>query len=220
MRQRSTKKVEYVKVQLSIENIEYIKSKGSFANIINKLLDKESNIGIIGSKLLFYYKSDTLQAIGGKFNKYTAYFGEIGKNTKDLVSKNLEYSFASYAIGASMMVPRRYVENVGLLYEGYFLYYEEIDWSERGRQKNYTTAICQSSIVYHKEGGSTQQNKKLNLKIEYFKYKNLIIFYNHFYKYLVPIAYFRLVIKMSKKVFKGQFDEAKLILKVILKIKP
>ncbi len=175
-----------------------------------------NQVGIIGSDLLFYHNPEIRQALGGKFCKYSAGFYELGKYTK-ATSETVQK--IDYAIGASMFVSKDFIEKVGLMNENYFLYYEEIDWSVRGRKKNFMTIACPSSIVYHKEGGTTHIKNKKNLAIEYYKYKNLLEFYKTFYKYLIPIAYLRLCIKMIKKTTLGDLDEAKLIFNVILGMK-
>lgn len=199
-------------------NNDTVVEKDALTHLINCQNNQDIKSGIVGSKLLFYYKPDTIQATGGKFNKYSAYFSEINKNMKVINITSSECDI-DYAIGASMLVSKEFIEQVGLLCESFFLYYEEIDWSIRGNKKNFMTRACPLSVVYHKEGGTTHIKNKKNLKIEYYKYINLIVLYKRFYRYLMPIAYFRLMMKMSKKLWQGKRDEAKLILKVILGLK-
>ena len=40
-----------------------------------------------------------------------------------------------YVSGASMLASRAFLENVGLMEESYFLYFEELDWALRARGK-------------------------------------------------------------------------------------
>jgi GT2 family glycosyltransferase len=44
---------------------------------------------------------------------------------------NLIVTETSYPHGACMMIRKKCLEELGLLYEGYFLYYEELDFAER-----------------------------------------------------------------------------------------
>jgi GT2 family glycosyltransferase len=60
----------------------------------------------------------------------------------------------SYVAGASLCVTRAFVEQIGLLDESYFLYYEELDWAARSRGR-FGIACADDSIVYHKGGAST-----------------------------------------------------------------
>src|SRR6185437_1326402 len=52
-----------------------------------------------------------------------------------------------------MMVSRAFLETVGLMDEGYFLYFEEIDWAIRAEGR-FTLGWAPQSFVWHKEGGS------------------------------------------------------------------
>lgn len=47
------------------------------------------------------------------------------------------------------------LEELGLLYEGYFLYYEEYDFTERVRQAGYKIYFQPNSSILHKESIST-----------------------------------------------------------------
>jgi len=51
------------------------------------------------------------------------------------------------------LVRRPFLEQIGLMSENYFLYFEEIDWATRARGK-YSLAYAPRSVVYHKEGRS------------------------------------------------------------------
>jgi GT2 family glycosyltransferase len=52
-----------------------------------------------------------------------------------------------------MLVRRAYLEQIGLMQEDYFLYYEEIDWCTRGKDK-FRLGYAPNSLVFHKEGAS------------------------------------------------------------------
>lgn len=53
------------------------------------------------------------------------------------------------ASGAAMLVKREVFEQVGLLDESFFLYYEEVDWSLKARQAGYRILAVPSSVVWH-----------------------------------------------------------------------
>lgn len=82
-------------------------------------------------------------------------------------SKVLETSYESvikgifetnFAYGAAMMIPRYVYESVGGLCEDYFAYYEELDWSNRIREKNFKIYHNSEALVYHKGSMSTVSN--------------------------------------------------------------
>lgn len=60
----------------------------------------------------------------------------------------------AYAHGAAMMVPRKVATEVGLMSERFFLYYEELDWSEQIRKAGYKHFVQPAAKIYHKESAS------------------------------------------------------------------
>lgn len=57
--------------------------------------------------------------------------------------------------GASMIIRRQVFEDIGLLDEGYFLYFEEVDFCFRVRQAGWQCWYVPDSRVMHLEGAST-----------------------------------------------------------------
>ncbi|MCX7396101.1 MAG: glycosyltransferase family 2 protein [Planctomycetales bacterium] len=57
--------------------------------------------------------------------------------------------------GAAMMVRRQVFEQIGLLDEGYFLYFEELDFCDRARAAGWEVWHEPASRVMHLEGAST-----------------------------------------------------------------
>jgi hypothetical protein len=112
--------------------------------------------GMCGSTLLSYDNPRFFQALGGSiYNRWTARGGHIGMGYQgdrlpncDAVERRMKY-----VVGASMMVRRTFLDQIGLMSEAYFLYFEEIDWATRARGK-YSLAYAPQSVVYHKEGSS------------------------------------------------------------------
>lgn len=64
--------------------------------------------------------------------------------------------------GAAMMVRREVFEDIGLLDEDYFLYFEELDFCHRARRAGWQTWLEPAARVTHLEGAATgiQQGRK------------------------------------------------------------
>ena len=71
-------------------------------------------------------------------------------------------------IGACMMVRRHAVEQVGLLDENYFLFFEETDWCYRMKKLGWRIYHVPYAKVFHFQGKSAEQDKKRS-KVEYFR---------------------------------------------------
>ncbi len=64
-----------------------------------------------------------------------------------------------WVAGASMIVRRQVFENIGLLDEGYFTYFDDIDFCFNAKKKGWPTWYVPSSRVVHLVGQSTGVNR-------------------------------------------------------------
>ncbi|HXF71757.1 MAG TPA: glycosyltransferase family 2 protein [Actinomycetota bacterium] len=65
--------------------------------------------------------------------------------------------------GAAMLLRRRAVEEVGLLDEGYFLYFEELDLCTRLRERGWRVLFTPELEVLHEGGVSTGRSRRMHL---------------------------------------------------------
>lgn len=67
---------------------------------------------------------------------------------------NLTHS-CDWVSGASMIIRRQVIEDIGLMDEGYFLYFEEVDYCRRAHLAGWECWYVPDSRVLHLEGAST-----------------------------------------------------------------
>ena len=118
-------------------------------------MEKDPSIGICGPTLCYMRHRDVIQArAGSTFSAWTGRASQIGMGSKisDPFDRQKIEGMLRFVSGAAMLVRRDFIETVGLMEEGYFLYYEELDWAQRGRDK-YKLGVSEA-IVYHEVGGS------------------------------------------------------------------
>jgi len=77
--------------------------------------------------------------------------------------------------GACLLVRRRVIDEIGLLDENFFAYYEDIDWCRRMRRAGWKIVYYPAVKVVHLTGESTQQSEKSNI------YHSLIHYRSKFY---------------------------------------
>lgn len=119
--------------------------------------ESDPSIGLCGSTLIYHHNQLMVQAFGGAtYNRFSGKSRHIGAfaplSAAPTDSTEIEMAM-SYVVGAAMLVRREYLEQVGLMQEDYFLYYEEIDWCTRGKSK-FRFGYAPNSYVFHKEGAS------------------------------------------------------------------
>ncbi|MEM2073509.1 MAG: glycosyltransferase family 2 protein [Nitrososphaeria archaeon] len=175
--------------------------------------------GICGSTLLYYQHPDKIWALGGTiYNKWLAIPRNIGLSKRLSWPVDLQKieNCMDYVAGASMLVSRAFLKDVGFMSEEYFLYFEELDWAERARGR-FTLAYAPYSIVYHKVGSSTDYyNKKLNNKSEYHFYKNKLVFTRKFFPWLLPTVYLGLIVSLFIQIFRRRWSKVWIIIKIII----
>ncbi len=146
------------------------------ANIFEGLLEifeKYPDAGVVSPKFHYYDSPGTIEFAGyNKVNTFTARNSMVGCKSQDHGQYD-EIKTTHYAHGGAMMIPRKVVEEVGLMPELYFLYYEEFDWCEQIKRKGYKVYYQYKSLIYHKESMSV--GKKSTLKTFYLN-RNRILF--------------------------------------------
>ena len=73
--------------------------------------------------------------------------------------------------GASMLFSKRVIEEVGLMPEDYFLYYEDVDWSLRVAAQGFQNRVAYRSLVRHLRSGPGA-----NYVLEYYSRRNEYFF--------------------------------------------
>jgi GT2 family glycosyltransferase len=146
-------------------NNDTVIEKDTLYNLI-KEAEKDNKIGFIGSVIRYYDNPELIQTVGG--GKFYPVFGMgrlymknkhisvLNKLTSEEANKHLDY-----IMGASLLIKREVLEEVGIFDEDYFLYTEELDLITRGRKKGWKLSVVLDSHVYHKESASTKDKKWL-----------------------------------------------------------
>lgn len=130
-------------------------------------------LGMLCPMLKFFDPPQHIQYAGAAPMNYTTMRGvSIGFDEEDRGQYRTCHP-TPFAHGAAMLVPRRVLEKVGPMYTGYFLYYEELDWSERIRAAGYDIWYCGECFIWHKESLSTGKNSPLKT---YYLNRNRLLF--------------------------------------------
>ncbi len=177
-------------------------------------MDENSDINICGSTLIYHHDRAMIQAYGG--SKYSRWlgrsrhlgaFGSAGCLPSAQDVREIE-SQTSYVVGAAMMIRRELIDRIGGLYEGYFLYYEELDFACRAAAHG-RLGYCRDSIVYHKEGASIGTSASGGSPISmYFLSRSKIYFTWRFYPFCLPTVYVCCLWEFAKMLVKRRLPQA------------
>ena len=109
--------------------------------------ETDPTIGAVGSVIYDMQNPQKIQTWGG--GRVSVWFGRASHHTKQTPREKL-----AYLTGASLLLRREALENVGLLDEGFFMYWEDTDLCFRLRKTGWKLAVADESQVWHKEGAS------------------------------------------------------------------
>ncbi|HIJ59011.1 MAG TPA: glycosyltransferase family 2 protein [Nitrospirae bacterium] len=198
-------------------NNDTIASRDSLKKMISCAENKANKkIGIIGSKLMYFDSPEVINGLGGKYIKCIGKPIQLGINEID---RGQSFKEIDYVIGASMLVRKEFIIDVGLLSEDYFLYYEELDWSIRAKQKGWQIMQCNEAIVYHKEGSTIGSNKRLKTKTvvtDYYTNRNRILITKRYFPLYLPTVLMASVINCILRAWQDGYSTIGIICKAIL----
>ncbi len=136
-------------------NNDTIVEPGAAAALIARF-DAAPRVGMCGTMVRFYWQPELVQALGGhRFNAFTGRSLGIGCGTAASAPFDpaAVTSQTDFVLGASLAVSRPFLDTIGLMDEGYFLYFEEVDWAAQSRGR-FDIGFASAATVFHKEGSS------------------------------------------------------------------
>jgi GT2 family glycosyltransferase len=120
---------------------------------LEKLLRKAARnptAGVVGTVLYYYDEPARVQAWGGGFiSRWTG--------TSRHYLAPAQQVPGSYSTFACVLIRAEVFRQVGLLYQGFFMYYDDADFCLRmGEQTNWQIAVAEDTAVLHRESASTE----------------------------------------------------------------
>ncbi len=160
-----------------------------YPDALEKLLisaNRNKNIGMWGSTLL--ENDGKTQCAGGcKYYPLLTIFRPIcaGKTLDEIKEIDPNKIKLDYIAGAALFISTEVIEKIGLLNEEYFLFYEELDYTQRLKKANFNIAWCKESVVIHKGSasvGNVRENNKEKLKnANYYENLSTLKYSRNFY---------------------------------------
>lgn len=200
-------------------NNDTVVTPDALQRMLDRIREKPS-AGMCGSKLLFYHNPKRVQTLGGaSYNKWTGMVRHIGvfqPADRDGDFRRIERKMA-YVTGASMLVTKPFLRDIGLMSEDYFLYYEELDWATRAGGR-YSLAYAPKSVVYHKEGnsiGSSSKPEEKSLTADYYGLRNRLTITKKFFPLALPTVYLSLLGAIFNRCRRRQWDRIRMIARML-----
>lgn len=121
-------------------------------NFLSELVnngEKRSDIGILGPKIYFYDKPNTIWSAGCRISWKLSRGIQIGTNELDQGQYDTKRE-VEYISGSAFLIKTEVIEKIGLMNETYFLYFEESDWTLKANRCGYKSLYIPKARIWHK----------------------------------------------------------------------
>ena len=144
-----------------------------FCQLLVAEMRKFDNLAAIQPLIYCMEPSSQIWNAGGNYHGWLGY----SQTNLQLLDKN-PYS-TGWITGCAIMVRAAILEEVGLLDNSYFAYFEDVDWSLRMRRWGYDLKVHPQAVIYHEAGAASKSESKgsegiLDPKVHFLNVRNQI----------------------------------------------
>lgn len=116
-----------------------------FLKILTNFLKEKKDAGIAGPAIEFTRKGKHLFDLGGNLNTL---FGRTSHTEVETLDST-EPRKTTYITGACMVIKKEVFEKVGMLDDQFFLYYEDVDFCLRAKEKGFSCYVLPEVVIHH-----------------------------------------------------------------------
>ncbi len=135
--------------------------------------------------------------------------GVKGRKISEIPELSDEYGETDYVNGACVFTSRAVINEVGLIPEEYFLYFEDSDWGLSARRKGFKNYVAYRSRVHHHRESGT-----FNTVAEYYCRRNAYLFKKR-NGYAGPFTKFFELLRLRKSILKAYLKNDKRMLEIL-----
>jgi GT2 family glycosyltransferase len=130
-------------------------------------------VGVAGPKIYYYDQPEVIWSAGGIIDWRRGDARMVGLNERDVGQFGNEPREVDFVSGCAMLVRRVALEQVGLLDERFFAYYEEVEWCVRMRRAGFKIVHVPQARLWHK---ITPERRAASPLVHYYMTRNRLLF--------------------------------------------
>lgn len=183
-------------------------------------------IGMVGSTLLFHDRDLLECAAGGRWSRWTGTATPLDEGVERyaLTDRKDIAARLDYVTGASCLVLRSLVENIGLYDERFFLFYEDVEYGLRARRAGFSLNWAPGALVRHKAPNTSvltpvlavTEEPDLPPSADYLYVRNRFFLLRRERPWALPFAMIALPLPLSRRMFRGQKDRLRLVVRAAM----
>jgi GT2 family glycosyltransferase len=169
--------------------------------------NRSGKVGLAGCLQRYYHNPNMVQTMFGRYNAWLGLPREYGAGLPVEEAKQLPQNNIDYLSGACLLTHSSVVEEVGMLSEDYFLFFEELDFARRLKLAGYGLLFCSNTSILHKHGMSINGGTKDGATPfgDYHHFRSEYIFARKFYKPYIPLYLLVAGMQLANRLLKGRF---------------
>jgi GT2 family glycosyltransferase len=143
-------------------------------DLLERLVERaesDPKIAVVGPLMLYYKEPEIVWSAGGRMSENGT--SEMLADGERLETVPVESQDVDFIVGCGLLVKRTVLEQVGLMDERYFLYYEETDLCARIRRAGWRIVTEPQARLWHKISGTTGKESELTL---YYMRRNVLLY--------------------------------------------
>lgn len=134
---------------------------------------KDTSIGIVGPMVYHFNEPGVIQSAGGILTRHWDAI-HTGSNETDLGQYHGNH-FVAWISGCAILVKSDAINQIGLLDERFFYYWEETDWCFRAAEHGWKILHVPQAKIWHK---GVQRNYQPSANLDYYATRNRYLFYS------------------------------------------
>lgn len=179
--------------------------ENDFLRILVERIETDNSIGIISPKVLYMHDTNLIYCAGAEFKLFRCGAVNMFKGMPSDKFGNERREITS-AEGSCLLIRKAVFEKAGFYNDKYFIYFEDIDFSDRVR-KHYKIYYEPTSRVYHKTGAGLTWQDYSPFYYYYYSRNRLIYFSKYNFLLKTYAVIFSLINSIAKSLtlFKAYF---------------
>jgi GT2 family glycosyltransferase len=144
-----------------------------FLRLLVETAEAEPMVGTAGPTIYYYDQPRTVWSVGGHVDWQRGRTCMLGLNERDIGQFGEEPREVDFVTGCALLVKRAVLEQVGLLDERFFVYYEETEWCVRAQRAGFKIVHVPTAKIWHKIPLDARDS---SLLVHYYMTRNRLLF--------------------------------------------
>ncbi len=143
-----------------------------FLRLLVATTESDSRIGVAGPIIYYYEEPRIVWSAGGRLD-WRGRTWMMGLNELDTGQFGEDYRHVDFVTGCAMLVKVAVLQQVDMLDERFFAYFEEVEWCVRARRSGFMIVNVPNAKVWHKIPLDARENSPL---VHYYMTRNRLLF--------------------------------------------